>query len=318
MGAQLNTIFCATPDFALPCLELLANHPLIHLQGIISMPDRPAGRGQQVVSPPVIQYAKDHLQKNVRYWQTANLNQDQDLLEFLHRHPPDLIIVLAFAQFLGTPLLELPRLGCFNIHTSLLPKYRGAAPIQYALLNGDTITGVSIQKMVRQMDAGDIALCSPVPIYPADHASSLSCRLKFQAARTLDEFLFLLTAQQLTFTGQDPSQVSFAPQLQKEDGKIDFLHTNPQQILNQVRALNPWPGTFCFLNNKRLKILAIEVQTSSAVPALAPGELNTRQKQLLVGCLGGTIRLRRVQFEGKNICQDDELRRGIKTKIELN
>ena len=306
---KIKTIFCATPAFALPCLELLEHHPLIHLQAIISMPDRPAGRGKQLTSPAVINYAKEQEGNKLFYLQTENINHDQEIERFLHHDPPDLILVLAFAQFLGSALLQLPRLGCFNIHTSLLPKYRGAAPIQHALLNGDHMTGVSIQKMVSKMDAGDLVISSPVSIYPYDNASSLSCRLKFQAARSLDEFLFQLATQQLVYTTQDPTQVSFAPELKKEDGKVNFLTSIPQKIINQVRALNPWPGTFCFLNDRRLKILEVEVVPFS----LRPGELNIDKKQLLVGCLQGTIRLRLVQLEGRGICQDEELLRGLNT-----
>ena len=149
---KLNVVFCGTPEFSLPTLSLLHIHPRVHLMHVISMPDRPAGRGQHIKSPPVIEYAKKH---QLAFTQTENINKEENLINNLSGKV-DLIIVLAFAQFLGKSWLNLPHLGCFNIHTSLLPRYRGAAPIQYALLNGDTETGVSIQKMVSKMDAGDI------------------------------------------------------------------------------------------------------------------------------------------------------------------
>ncbi|MCE3014018.1 MAG: methionyl-tRNA formyltransferase, partial [Proteobacteria bacterium] len=159
---KLKTLFFGTPDFSVATLELLQHHPLIELLGVVSMPDRPAGRGQELKSPEVINYAKNI---KIPFFQTENINKEEALLETWKNEKVDLIIVLAFAQFLGSKVLQLPLLGCFNIHTSLLPKYRGAAPIQYALWNGDTETGVSIQRMVKKMDAGNIVVSVPTPIF---------------------------------------------------------------------------------------------------------------------------------------------------------
>jgi methionyl-tRNA formyltransferase len=158
---KLRTIFLGTPDFSIPVLEMLTNHHNIELVQVITMPDRPAGRGQEMQSPPVAMFAKE---KKIPLLQTENINKEEAFFENFNSTNTDLIIVLAFAQFLGTKILALPKLGCFNIHTSLLPKYRGAAPIQYALWNGDKSTGVSIQKMVKKMDAGDLAHSHPLPI----------------------------------------------------------------------------------------------------------------------------------------------------------
>ena len=149
---KLNVVFFGTPDFSVPTLELLHHHPDINLLAIVTMPDRPAGRGQELKSPPVAEYAK---QNKIQLYQVENINKEETILSQLEQKNVDFILVLAFAQFLGSRVLKMPKLGCFNIHTSILPKYRGAAPIQYALLNGDTSTGVSIQKMVKEMDAGD-------------------------------------------------------------------------------------------------------------------------------------------------------------------
>ena len=177
---KLNVVFCGTPEFSIPALTLLHYHPRINLIHLISMPDRPAGRGQLLKSPPIIDYAKKH---DLAFTQTINLNHEATLLKSL-QGKVDLVIVLAFAQFLGKQWLALPTLGCFNIHTSLLPKYRGAAPIQYALLNGETETGVSIQKMVSKMDAGNIVLEKILPIYDYDNTASLLnsiCKMVFLA-----------------------------------------------------------------------------------------------------------------------------------------
>ena len=154
-----RVVFCGTPDFSVPTLELLHNHPLIEVAYVVTMPDRPKGRGQQLHSPPVAEFAK---QNKIPLFQTANINKENDFLNQLKREKIDFLMVLAFAQFLSDRVLNIPKLGCFNIHTSLLPKYRGAAPIQYALLNGDCVTGVSIQKITSKLDAGDVALAFPV------------------------------------------------------------------------------------------------------------------------------------------------------------
>jgi methionyl-tRNA formyltransferase len=309
--SKLNVIFMGTPDFSVPALELLYNHPMIHISYVISMPDRPAGRGQQLKSPEVIEYAKKH---KITFFQTENINKEIDFLTKIKNEKIDLCIVLAFAQFLGKNILELPKLGCFNIHTSLLPKYRGAAPIQYALLNGDTSTGVSIQKMVKKMDAGDIAKFQEIAIHPTETGGQLYTRLKFQAALTLNEFIYDLIEDKIKYQIQDENQVSFAPTLNKEDGFLDFKNSNFQKISNQLRALDPWPGTWCYLNNKRLKVLSLE----SSHTKLQSGEVSSKTGELLVGCSDKTIRLTEVQLEGKNKCKDFELLNGFKGPIKIN
>jgi methionyl-tRNA formyltransferase len=211
----------------------------------------------------------------------------------------------------------MPRLGCFNIHTSILPKYRGAAPIQYALLSGDTTTGVSIQKMVKEMDAGDLVHFHELPISETETGGQLYTRLKFQAALSTNTLIENILKNKLFFTPQDPRGVSFAPTLKKEDGFLNFKESTSSKIQNQIRALDPWPGTYCFLNNQRLKIFEIEKLQRS----LRPGETSLDHGHLAVGTLDGVIRLSNVQLEGKKICSDTELLNGLKNKggeIALN
>jgi len=315
---RLKTIFCGTPDFAVPTLELLHNHPQVELVSVVTMPDRPAGRGQQLASPPVAEFAK---QNKIPLFQTENINQETDFLQNLDTENIDLVIVLAFAQFLGSKILALPKMGCFNIHTSLLPKYRGAAPIQYALLNGDTETGVSIQRMVKKMDAGDIAISDPVSISSNETGGQLYTRLKFQAALSCNQLIHKIAENKIEFSTQNEQFVSFAPTLKKEDGFVDFKNKTISQIKNQVRALDPWPGTYCFLGKKRLKILELQSAPASAHLRLSPGELDLAHGGLFVGCFDGVLRLIQVQMEGKAICADVELLNGLKNSkdpIQLN
>jgi methionyl-tRNA formyltransferase len=305
---KLRVAYCGTPDFSVPTLDLLANHPHIDLRYVISMPDRPAGRGMELKSPEVIEYAK---QRKIPFFQTENINKESEFLAKLKAEELDFIVVLAFAQFLGSDMLNMGKLGCFNIHTSVLPKYRGAAPIQYALLHGDTETGVSIQKMVKKMDAGDLVHFHTVPIATTENGGQLYTRLKYQAALSMNDLIVKILDNKVTYTPQDESKVTFAPTLKKEDGLLKFSSKSCQEILNLIRALDPWPGTYCFLNGKRLKVLIAENYHGK----IAPGKAKNDMGSLIVGCLDGSLRLSVVQLEGKKACSDRELLNGIKTDI---
>jgi methionyl-tRNA formyltransferase len=304
---KLNVVFCGTPDFSTPTLELLHQHPHINIVGIITMPDRPAGRGQELKSPPVAEYAKLH---KLPLYQVENINREDAVLAELETKKIDFFLVLAFAQFLGSRILNMPRLGCFNIHTSILPKYRGAAPIQYALLNEDTSTGVSIQKMVKQMDAGDLVHFQELAISPSETGGQLYTRLKFQAALSTNTLIESILNDKLIYTAQDPAGVSFAPTLKKEDGFLNFKESDFSKLHNQIRALDPWPGTYCFLGSQRLKVFEIEFSTKK----IATGKTLIEHDQLLIGINGGSIRLKKIQLEGKKIGTDTELINGLKNK----
>ena len=307
MIKKLNVVYCGTPDFSVPTLIELSNNPDINLVGVITMPDRPAGRGQELKSPPVAEFAKNH---NIPLFQVENINREPEVLEALEKLDIDFILVLAFAQFLGSRVLNMPKIGCFNIHTSILPKYRGAAPIQYALLNGDKTTGVSIQKMVKEMDAGDLVHFDELDIAPDENGESLYNRLKDQAALSTKALIKKIINEKLIFTPQDPTGVSFAPTLKKEDGFLNFKDSDYKKISNQIRALDPWPGTYCYLNGQRLKVFKIEKLQRD----LALGVTSTNHGHLAVGLKDATIRLVTIQLEGKKVCNDTELLNGLKNK----
>jgi methionyl-tRNA formyltransferase len=306
---KLKLVFFGTPDFAVPALEMLFNHPKVDLKCVVSMPDRPAGRGHQMKSPEVIEFAKNN---KIPFFQTENINKETEFLASLA--DIDVFVVLAFAQFLKEDVLAIPKSGCFNIHTSLLPKYRGAAPIQYAILNGDTSTGVSIQRMVKKMDAGDVCWSTPVDISNTETGGQLYTRLKFQAALSLNDFIYSLSESNLNFKSQNEDDVSIAPTLKREDGFLSFSQSSFQTLYNQVRGLYPWPGTYCYLGNKRLKVFSIEL----ADYKVAPGETTVKHKELIIGCLDGAIRLKELQLEGKKRCSDTELLNGLKDEPIIN
>lgn len=304
---KLNVLFCGTPDFSIPSLELLFQHPHINLLGVITMPDRPVGRGLDLKAPPVAEFAK---QNKIPLFQVENINREDEILNQIQKMDLDFILVLAFAQFLGSRILSYPKLGSFNIHTSILPKYRGAAPIQYALLNGDKTTGVSIQKMVKEMDAGDLVHFHEINISKTESGGQLYTRLKFQAALSTNDLIEKILENKLVFTPQDQNNISFAPTLKKEDGHMKFSDSSSEKILNQLRALDPWPGTFCFLGTQRLKILEIEEINKK----LSPGSVSIEQGMICVGTTTNSLRLLKVQLEGKKVCTDTELLNGLKNK----
>ena len=309
--SRLSVAYFATPEFSLPTLEELFKNENIDLKAVVSMPDRPKGRGHRLTSPPVIDFAREN---NIPYFQTPNINKDVDTMASLEKMNLDLIVVLAFAQFLSNDVLNLPRLGCFNIHTSLLPKYRGAAPIQYALLNHDPVTGVSIQKMVLRMDAGDIVKATEVEIEGGDRLEQLSQKLSRQAPLTLRELIIDILNDRVQYQPQDESLVSFAPTIKKEDGLIHFTEDSFMLVLGKLKAYSPWPGVFCYLNGKRLKIHSVE----RGEHQLSPGQTSTATGHIEVGLLDGTVRLVEIQLEGKRKMFDYELLSGLREKIELS
>lgn len=309
---KFNVVFCGTPDFSVPSLDMLNNHPEINLLGVITMPDRPAGRGHQLQSPAVAVYAKEN---KIPLFQTENLNRSDEIINFLNDNKIDFIVVLAFAQFLGSKVLNAPKLGCFNIHTSLLPKYRGAAPIQYALLNGDKSTGVSIQKMVKQMDAGDLVKEFPIAISETETGGQLYTRLKYAAALTLNDFISDLKNNNVSYKAQDESGVSFAPTLKKEDGIIDWQNKTAFQIHNQVRALKPWPGTSATVNGKRTKIIDLKISNELS---LKPSEAKVFNNKLFVGTLDGTLEILTLQQEGKKVCSALDFLNGLQGNFNIS
>ena len=309
---QLKTIFFGTPDFSIPALEMLKNHPYINLVLVVCNSDRPAGRGLKVKSQPTSQFANDN---KVEVFQTDNLNAEQSLLDTLTKIKPDLFIVLAFSQFLSSKFLNLPRLGCFNIHTSVLPKYRGAAPIQYALLNGDKETGVSIQHMVKKMDAGDVVHKAHVEISEMEDFPQLYTRLKFYSALCLNDFLDILLKNRINPEAQDSAQVTFAPSIKKTDGMINFLKEDASKVCNKIRAFKPWPGTYFFINGKMIKILKARAHSGCDIPA---GDIRIANGKFLIGCISNShLEILELWPEGKKPQSSKDFINGVKNFQDL-
>jgi methionyl-tRNA formyltransferase len=291
----MNIVFFGTSEFAIPSLRLLLNsrHKIL---AVVTQPDRAKGRHLKVAPPPTKVLASS---KGVAVFQPRRAS-DADFVERLKGLKADLFVVVSFGQILKRGLLDLPRLRPINLHGSLLPKYRGASPVNWAVINGETKTGVTIIAMNEKMDAGDIMLKKEVTVDDADTSQTLNDKLSDMGAGLLLEAVELLERGKATFAKQDDSLASYAPKLKKEDGLIDWSK-GAFAIHNLARGLLPWPGAFTRFKGKILKVL--ETETAGAVSAKGTGAgevLSTAEdKGITVMTGSGAIVLKRVQLEGK-------------------
>ena len=288
---SLSLIFCGTPRFAVPSLEWLAaaGHR-IHL--VVTQPDRPKGRGLELVQSPV----KQSTQKlNLPITQPDRIKTNDEFRSHLTAIKPDAIIVVGYGRIIPQWMLDLPPLGNINLHASLLPKYRGAAPIQWAIANGETVTGNTTMRIDAGLDTGDILLQRELAIAPVDTAETLAPRLADKGAELLVETLRGLEAGSIHPRQQDDTQATLAPILKKEDGLIDFSRP-AQQILNRLRGFQPWPGAYTKFRGKNLQILKAQLATEP----LPPSELKAIGDRLIAGCANNTsLELLEIQLEGK-------------------
>ena len=291
MTQSLNLVFCGTPRFAVPTLEKLVRADFrVHL--VVTQPDRPKGRGLELVASPVKESA---LKLNLPITQPDRIKTNDEFRAQLTALKPDAIIVVGYGRIIPQWMLDLPPLGNINLHASLLPKYRGAAPIQWAIANGETVTGVTTMRIDAGLDTGDILLWHEDSIAPFDTAETVAPRLAAMGARLMVETLQRLQAGSIQPRPQDHTQASLAPILKKEDGLIDFSRS-AAEISNRIRGFQPWPGGYTKFRGKNLQI----VQAHPADDVLPPAELFARHNRLLVGCGHQTsLELLEVQLEGK-------------------
>ncbi len=290
-----------TPDFAVPSLQALLDHPQIEVIGVVTQPDRAAGRGRAVQVSPVKELALAH---GLAVQQPQRL-RDPEAFAALAALQPELIVVAAFGQILRPQVLELPRHGCLNVHASLLPRWRGAAPVAAALLAGDALTGSTIMRLDAGMDTGPLLAQAAEVIRTEDTAASLSARLARQGADLLAAILPCYLAGQLPARPQDHEQAALCRPLQKEQARIDW--TLPAaQIERMTRAYDPWPGAFTFWAGQHLKIGAARVVAGEA----APGQVVAWEDRAAVGTGAGLLILDRLQLAGKRMLDSAEFLRG--------
>ena len=299
----MKILFMGTPDFAVPSLEglLAAGHTVV---GVFTQPDKPKNRGMKLQAPPVKQCALAH---DIPVYQPTKL-RDGSALELIQGLGPEPIVVAAYGRILPQEILDAPPLGCINVHSSLLPKYRGAAPINWAILNGDTETGVTIMHMALALDAGDIIAQQATPIHPDETVETLHDRLAQMGAALLTETVDALAQGTAQRTPQEESQVTLAPMLSRALSPMDWKR--PARALHdQVRGLIPWPAAVAELNGVRCKIFSTTVAEQST--GKAPGTVLTADKHgLTIACGDGTVlQINELQADGgKRMKSADYLR----------
>jgi methionyl-tRNA formyltransferase len=301
---SLDFVFCGTPQFAVPTLEKLVDAGF-RVQLVVTQPDRPKGRGLELVQSPVKQSA---LKLNLPISQPERIKTNDEFRAQLTALKPDAIIVVGYGRIIPQWMLDLPSLGNINLHASLLPKYRGAAPIQWAIANGETVTGVTTMRIDAGLDTGDILLQQQLPIAPDDTAETLAPRLASIGADLMVETLRGLKAGTIRPRPQDNSQASLAPILKKEDGLVDFSRS-AEEIFNRIRGFQPWPGAHTKFRGKSLQIIKARL-----VPEALPlAELQTRVDRLLVGCGYKTsLEFLEIQLEGKKRISAADFVRGYR------
>jgi methionyl-tRNA formyltransferase len=302
---MIRIVFMGTPDFAVPVLQtLIAREQLV---GVVTQPDRPAGRGQQLQPPPVKVAAQA---ADLPIYQPKSLRSEEAAAP-LRDWQPDLIVVAAFGQILRPHVLNLPPYGCLNIHASLLPRWRGASPIQHAILAGDSETGVSLMRMDVGMDTGPVYIKQAIPIQPNETAATLHDRLSQLGAQMLDQYLDDILAGRLPAQPQDDSQATYAPLIKKEAGQLNWQQS-AAELDRLIRAMTPWPGAFTTWQGKMLKVLEAAPMegTQGNLPSQGEGRNSGELKKedgepgevLASGVVAtgdGRLQLLEVQLEGK-------------------
>ena len=296
MSQLLNLVFCGTPRFAVPSLEKLveAGFPV---RRVVTQPDKPRGRGLELTASPIKQRA---VELGLPISQPEKIKNNEQFRTQLAELQPDAIIVVGYGRIIPQWMIDLPPLGNINLHGSLLPKYRGAAPVQWAIASGETITGNTTMRIDAGLDTGDILLQQAITIEPDDTAETLAPRLAAAGAELLVETLRGLQAGKVHPRKQDDSKSSLAPILKKDDGRVSFQRS-AQEICNRLRGFQPWPGAFTTFRGKNLNVWAARVFDGlGSRESHSEGTVFVEGQPLIVGCGQGTaLELIEVQPEGK-------------------
>ena len=288
----MKAIFMGTPDFSLGALESLVEEGHT-VSCVVTQPDKPKGRSGKPVCSPVKEYA---LQHGLTVFQPEKVRTEESISQ-LAEYGPDIIVVSAFGQILPKEILDLPRFGCINVHASLLPRYRGASPIQEAILQGDSVTGVTIMQMDEGLDTGDILLQKELPIFPEDTAGTLFDKLCSLGKEALKEALKGIEAGEITPIPQDNALATKTGMIKKSFGEIRFS-AEASEILKMIRAYDPWPGAYTGFRGKQLKLWKAEALPDNTQGK--PGEIIEVEKDsFLVACGTGALRILELQLTGK-------------------
>lgn len=297
-------VFMGTPDFAVPTLQALIDSG--QLVGVVTQPDRPAGRGKSLRPPPVKEVA---VAAGIPVYQPKSLRKES-AAEPLYEWAPDLIVVAAFGQILRPHVLNLPPLGCVNVHASLLPRWRGASPIQHAILAGDTHTGVTLMQMDVGLDTGDMLVAEKIEIRADETAESLHDRLAELGGRMMKRHLDDLLHQRFQPIPQDDALSTYAPMISKDDGRLEWSRTGVE-LDRHIRSMTPWPGAFTYWDGQLLKVLQASPINDSKLTDKLPGEVvEYDYKAVVAAAEGSGLILEQIQLAGKKAISTAEFLRG--------
>jgi methionyl-tRNA formyltransferase len=312
----MRIVFCGTPSFAVPTFKHLLAQPDFEIVGVITQPDRPRGRGQEVSFPPVKEAA---LAANLPVHQPEKIRAPENEA-LLQKLAPDFVVIIAYGQIIPAKLLPIPKLGWINLHASLLPKYRGAAPINWAIVNGETLTGVTTMRIDAGMDTGEMLLQREIEIGARETAPELAVRMAESGALLMAETLRGLAAGTMALKAQNHAEASYAPMLKKEDGRIDW-NRPAMEIYNHIRGFAPWPGAYTTFRGQTCHVWGepVSKETDAGLPSGAgggaPGTLFGGKNELYVRCGDATVlRVALVQLEGRKPVNASDFANGARLK----
>ncbi len=300
----MRIIFFGTPSFAVPSLETLLQSKE-NIVAVVTQPDRRKGRDHLFSPPPVKELAVD---KGIKIFQPANIKESVFIDELKSKNP-EIIVVVAYGKILPSQILKLPQHGCINVHASLLPKYRGAAPVQWAFIHGEKYTGITTMLMDEGLDTGDILLQEETEIFNEDNAETLSKRLADIGAALLMKTIIKIKDGSLKPLPQE-GPPSYAPPLKKEDGKLNWANT-AKDIFNFVRGMYPWPSAYCYLNKERIKITRVKALGGSGIA----GRVEKADGEFIVGTGDGLISIIELQPEGRRLMTAQDFLQGRRLKV---
>jgi len=287
----MKVVFMGTPEIAVPCLDKLIKTG-IDVPLVVCQPDKPKGRGNKLQPPPIKEYAQ---KQSIEIFQPEKIKNNKEAIDKIASYSPDFIVVVAYGKILPKELLDIPKCAPINVHFSLLPKYRGAAPVNWAIINGENITGVTTMKMDEGLDTGDILLMKSVEIDKSDTALTLSEKLAYVGADLLIETLE--NYHNITPIPQEHEKFTYAPIIKKEDGKINFNNKSAEEIERMIRGFIPWPTAYTFFNGKMVKFFKAEVVEKEG----RPGEIiEVTKDSFTIACGKNALKIYELQFEGKN------------------
>lgn len=289
----MKIVFMGTPDFAVPCLKALIDSNY-DIAAVITQPDRAKGRGNKLTAPPVKVLAEE---KGITVYQPERI-KTSEASEFLRKLEPDVIIVVAFGQLLSQEILDIPAMGCINVHASLLPRYRGAAPINWCIINGDENTGITTMYMDKGLDTGDIIIRRETAIGSEETAGELHDRMAELGASTLIETMKLMEEGKAPRIPQNNDEATYAPIMTKSLGRIDWSK-DAEEVKNLIRGTYPWPGAFSYCNGKTFKIFRAEVVDYSGKNEEYGFITSVDSGSFTVSCGIGSLRIKELQFENE-------------------